>query len=81
MRDVFRNQYHVWRDIVPLDDDPDPEPDVPRLFNPPRITYYLGRGRHGNNSKLHRAILRERPNPFIEGFGFRGGRSRELGHS
>lgn len=29
-----------------------------RALNPPRRTLYLGRGRRGDNSKLHRAFRR-----------------------
>jgi hypothetical protein len=69
MIDVWKDQYRVFRDFVPFDDEEDENGDEefePILFNPPRRTYYLGRGRHGNNSKLHRALLRKRPNPFDE---------------
>ena len=57
-------------------------------LNPFRTTYYLGRGRFGDNSRLHRGILVIRERDF-EGFaGFRGrhdrrrrGRSGDRGRS
>jgi hypothetical protein len=66
MINVFDNQYHIYRDLAfePFDD-PDPDPDPEVLFNPPHRTRYFGRGRHGDNERLHRAIRRPRPNPWF----------------
>lgn len=57
-----------------------------RIFlNPPRVTYYLGRGRRGDNSRLHRGIMiireRERDgfDPIRLGRSGRRGRSGDIG--
>jgi hypothetical protein len=39
------------------DDDDDDEFEDAILLNPFRVTYYLGRGRFGDNSRLHRGIM------------------------
>jgi hypothetical protein len=59
-RDGFRPLFDL--DFEDVDDTPDPDwPDAIWL-NPFQTTYYLGRGRFGDNSRLHRGlmIVRER---------------------
>lgn len=43
------NDFLLWRELLEEE-----EEDEEGFLNPPRRTYYLGRGRHGDNSRLHR---------------------------
>ena len=59
-----------------IDDDDDDEFEDRIFLNPFRTTYYLGRGRFGDNSRLHRGIMLIREREEAEGAGFSGFHSR-----
>jgi hypothetical protein len=63
-------RYRTGRFFFDFDEDEDDEFEAAVFLNPFRTTYYLGRGRFGDNSRLHRGIMliRERER---EGRGFR----------
>lgn len=82
--------YHYRRGrrfFFDFDDEDDDEFEEAIFLNPFRTSYYLGRGRFGDNSRLHRGIflVREREREREEEGGFsparfgRSGRRRRRG--
>lgn len=47
----------IIRELDDEDDEEEEEFERSRRLNPPRKTFYLGRGRRGDNSRLHRGIM------------------------
>ena len=59
-----------------FEEDEDDEFEDAVFLNPFSTTYYLGRGRFGDNSRLHRGIMLIREREFEGLSAFRGGSGR-----
>ena len=81
MRSRRRSRWHLAcaGAFRPFIDEDDEEIEGAIWLNPFATTYYLGRGRHGDNSRLHRGIMLFRSEieaARFRRYGFVYGRSR-----